>query len=184
MAVKYIVGVDAALRNVGIGVLDNTGKLVFKTNLTTPSGQQDHNSVDSLHDQFFEALEPFLTPELLKHKATVVYIEDSIFQGRGKGIARAEAIGVIKWMLRQYGVNIYGVPNQTLWSYICKLHPPVKKKMGSTEKKAWTIHWVHLAYNYWTDNDNIADGIALARFGYAHSIERAKVTVRALCRVR
>jgi hypothetical protein len=56
--------------------------------------------------------------------------------------------------------------------------------MGSTEKKAWTIHWVHLAYNYWTDNDNIADGIALARFGYAHSIERAKVTVRALCRVR
>ena len=186
MAIKYIVGLDIALRNVGVSVHDNVGTRLEAYNIATKNGMNDHDSIDYIVQVLFDYLNPkYFTEELTAARAVVVYVENILFAKQGKGTARAEVTGVIKWNLRQQGIRLYGVEPATWQSYLyqkhgVKPHRPGGGRIRTDDIKACVMHIVDRFYNFYTTNDNIADAIGIGQFGLAHSIERKRFSVRAL----
>jgi hypothetical protein len=189
MSIKYIVGLDVALRNVGVSVHDNVGTRLEQFNIPTSNGMNDHDSIDKIVEVLFDFMNPrYFTPELSEARAVVVYIENILFAKHGKGTARAEVTGVIKWNLRQQGIRLYGVEPSTWQSYLfgkhgVKPHRPGGGRVRTEDIKSCVMHIVDRFYNYYTTNDNIADAIGIGQFGLAHSIERKRFSVRALSRL-
>lgn len=189
MAIKYIVSLDIALRNVGVAVHDNVGTRLEAYNIATTNGMNDHDSIDYIVAVLFDYLnDKYLTTELAEARAVVVYIENILFAKQGKGTARAEVTGVIKWNLRQQGIRLYGVEPSTWQSFLYGKHGVKPSRPGggrvrTEDIKACVMMIVDRYYNFYTKNDNIADAIGIGQFGLAHSIERKRFSVRALSRL-
>jgi Holliday junction resolvasome RuvABC endonuclease subunit len=184
MAVKWIVSVDAALRNVGYAVHDNVGTLIESGNIATSNGTLDHDAIDDIVDRFFRLLDKyFVDPAIV-----AVYVEDILFARHGKGTARAEVTGVLKWNLRQQGVKtMYGVEPKTWQSYLFHKHSmkparPGGGRVRTEDIKAAVMQLLHRHYNFYTDNDNIADAVGIGKFALAHAIEKRRFSVRALAK--
>ena len=173
---KYIIGVDAALRNVGLNVRDNMDSIVFSDNITTPQGSPDHDSVDEICKEFFTKLDPYLG-------SCRIYFELINFGRMGKSAARAEAVGVLKWNCRQADLPIYGIEPKAWQSWFAKRYGFRYTNWKSDTLKRETILMVHRHLNLYTQNDNVADAAAIAKFGHAHTFERARLSVSALHRV-
>lgn len=187
--VKYIIGIDAALRNVALSVGDNLDNVIETVNLTTKPGTNDHDSIDKLVDEVFGGNARFggIDKYLQEPNNVAVYFEDILFGTTGKGTARAEVNGVLKWNLRQQGVwRLYGVTNSALNSFLWGKHNVKPNKAGSRatskEIKRCTMDVLDQKYNYYTKNDNLADAYTARLFGYAHAIEKKRLSVRALAR--
>jgi len=173
---KYIIGVDAALRNVGLGVRDNLGELVYSGNITTRQGMSDHDSVDLICEKFFKVLDKYLY-------SSRVYIEAINFGRQGKSTARSEAAGVLKWNLRQADIPIFGVEPKAWQSWFAKRYGFRYTNWKSATLKSETKLMVHRHLNLYTENDNIADAVAITDFGYVHTFENTRLSVAALCRL-
>jgi hypothetical protein len=178
--IKYIVGCDPSLRNFGVSVHDNAGIELSSFCVSTTAGLADHHSVDALVSGFFGNLEKYLTPSVERHAAAAFFFEDIYGFGSGKGTARAEATGAIKWLLRQQGYPIYGLTPKAVISFMSKRYGLVIKGSNGKQKKLATINALHKQFNFYTPNDNIADAYMLAKAGYSYLIERQRMSIRAL----
>lgn len=180
--IKWIIGVDASLRNVGLSVFDNVGNKVFTTNLSTKNGQSDHDSIDKLVKEFFEVLSPYLE----KHddqSVTRIYFELIYFGKVGKATARAELIGVLKWNLREDGHRIYGVEPNALNSFFASRYGFKYSSRKTKEIKQITMNMLHRHCNFYTNNDNIADAYVCGLYGCAHTFEKQRLSPTPLSRV-
>lgn len=173
---KYIIGVDAALRNVGLSVRDNMDTIVFSGNITTAAGMNDHDSVDQICEQFFSKLDKYLG-------SCRIYFELINFGRMGKSAARSEAVGVLKWNCRQAGYPIYGIEPSAWQSWFASRYGFRYTNRKTDTLKRETILMVHRHLNLYTENDNIADATAIAKLGHAHTFENARLSVSALCRL-
>jgi hypothetical protein len=162
-------------------VLDNLGNPVHRSVIKTPRGLPDHDSVDLICEEFFERCAPFLEkPE--GQSVTRVYVELVIFGKTGKATGRAEATGVLKWNLRQDGHMIYGVEPKALNSFFANRFG-FKYPRNTKEIKEATKEMVHRHFGLYTNDDNQADAEVAARFGYAHTFEKQRLSPTALSRV-
>lgn len=150
------------------------------TCIKTANGLSDHASVDQIAGGFFD----FVNPYIEDHRA-VVYIEHILFAQKGKGTARAEANGVLKWNLRQEGIPVFGVVPNAVNSFIghlCNIKYPSGRKDGLTTAqrskriKQLTMSALHEHFNFYTRDDNVADSYAIALFGYSHCIEKRRIS--------
>ena len=178
--VKYIIGCDMSLRQSGISVHDNTNRRIRFFTIDTREGLSDHTSVDQITEKFFEELEPFLTFDLCRDKATVFFFEDLYAQsggraGKGRMAARIESMGVIKHRLREASLRLYGVTPSAAVSHLVGKVP-----RNRADKKQAVMDWLHVNRNFYTKNDNIADAESLAEFGYSFLIEGKRLSARAL----
>lgn len=193
MSVKYIIGVDAALRNTGVTVLDNAGQHVLSFNIATKNGIPDYAAVDYIVREFFERLEKYTNEVTMKHRSVAFYIENIKFTRHGdKTHARAEAIGVIKWNLRACNFPIYGVDPGAANSFLndrfgyaqtVENASGRKSKRSSKDVKAHTMAILHKHCGFYTDNDNIADSYVMALFGYAKRVEKRRITCAPLSQI-
>lgn len=180
MSVKYIIGIDPSLRDLGVVVLDNTGTLVESFNVTTKAGWTDHRSIDFIVEELFEKLEKYMTWPLLKSGGVVFFFEDFYYAtggraGNGKMGGRLQLFGVLGWHLRTSGIKAYAAQPSSLVSFLCGTVP-----RKSADKKKAVMDWLHHNRNFYTKNDNIADAYNAAEYGYAFIIEGQRLTVRAL----
>lgn len=173
---------DCSLRNCGVSVIDNTGKRVETFNLKTRNGQTDHDSVDSLVEQFFDRCAPWLE----KHdgqSVTRLYFELIYFGKVGKATARAEVVGVLKWNLRQDGHMLFGVEPNALNSFLAARYGFKYATRKTADIKATTMDILHRRCNFYTKNDNEADAHVCAMYGYAHVFEKQRLSPTALARL-
>lgn len=187
MSVKYIIGIDQALRNTGVSVFDNTGKLHKSFNIQTSKGTPTHVAVDHIVEQFFEQLEEFITPELSARRGIAFFYEYIQYQRVGdKTHGRAEVAGALKWLIRQEGLNVWGVDPGAANSFLdARFHlPNPKRKRNSETQKAHTMDVLHRHCNFYTRDDNIADSYVMALFGYAYLIEKQRLAVTPLCKIK
>ena len=182
--VKYVIGIDAALRNVGYVVLDNVINVVASGNITTQAGWSEHGSIDHIVDTLFEVLERFLTPELIGSGSVAVFFEDINFSRAGdKTHARAKAVGVVQWVMRQMGMRlIYGVNNAAANSFLDGRFGLKPARRNSKAQKQHTMATLHRFMNFYTKNDNIADAFVVGLYGLAFLVEKQRLTVTALVR--
>lgn len=196
MSAKYLVGIDGSLRDTGVVVLNNMGELVEEFSIKTKAGMLDHNSVDHIVETFFDRINKYLEVDGMPvHKSVSFFIEDIQFvrkKGNDKPYPRAEAWGTLKWLLRQEGVNIYGVDPGAANSFLdARFDQPKtnvvngrKVKRNSKDQKAHTMDVLHRFRNFWTKNHNIADAYVMALFGYAVMIEKQRLSYKSLCQIR
>lgn len=190
MITKYIIGIDQALRNTAVTVFDNTGRMLEFFNITTKAGTPTHICVDYIIDQFFERLAKYMTPELLRTHSTAFFIEDIKYTRAGdKTHARAEVAGVLKWLIRQDGWNVYGIDPGAANSFLdARFGIPTPKRKrksdGPNGQKAHTMDVLHRYCNFYTRNDNIADSYVMGLFGYAYLIEKQRLSITPLCKVK
>jgi Holliday junction resolvasome RuvABC endonuclease subunit len=181
---KYIIGVDGGLRFVGINVLDNTAKRLDSFCITTKSGEQPHRSIDSIVEEFFERLNPYIGEGDKLHKRASFFIEDITFSRAGdKTHARAEVIGVIKYLIRQSKINVYGVNPGAANSFLDTRYGIKPTKRRSAQQKIHTKATIHRHGNFYTDNEHIADAYVMSLYGYAYLIEKQRLTITPQCKI-
>lgn len=173
---------DSALRNTGVSVFDNVGKNVTTFNIKTQNGQTDHDSIDKIVEEFFERCDPWLQkPGGVS--VTRLYFELIYFGKVGKATARAEAIGVLKWNLRQDGHLIYGVEPNALNSFLSSRYNFKYPSRKTKEIKETTMQMLHRHCGFYTRNDNEADAYTCGLYGCAHALEKQRLSPTALTRV-
>ncbi len=200
---KYIIGVDASLRNVAISVFDNLGQLQASTCIKTITGWSDHQSIDYIIEHFFEFVNPYLVHNAEGKSLTTFYIEHILFGQNGKSTARAEAIGIIKWNLRQERHSMFGVVPTAANSFIAGkfsiTFPNTGRRKRNSEGKVigdgmtkaqrtkrikkLTMDALHVNCNFYTTDDNIADSYVMGLFGLAHCIEKRQLSVTPLYKI-
>lgn len=182
--VKWIIGTDSALRNTGVSVFDNTGRMVETFNIKTGEvgAKTDHDSVDKIVREYFERLERYFEkPDGVS--VTRIYFELVYFGKVGKATARAEAIGCLKWNLRQDGHTIYGVEPNALNSFLADRFNFKYPSRKTKEIKATTMQMLHRHCNFYTTDDNEADAYACGLYGCAHTLEKQRLSPTALSRM-
>lgn len=184
--IKWIIGVDASLRNLGLSVFDNTATKVLHANLTTRNGMTDHDSVDKLVEEFFDLLRPYLE-KVDGVSVTRIYFELIYAAGgigkQGKGTARAEVAGVIKWNLREDGHQLFGVEPNALNSFFGARYGFKYPGRATKVIKQTTMDMLHRHCNFYTRNDNEADAYVAGLYGCAHTFEKQRLSPTALSRM-
>jgi hypothetical protein len=146
-------------------------------NIKTKNGQNDYDAIDYIVEQFFERTQKYL--DKVDDRSVVrIYVEDSVSTLHGKGSARAEVIGIIKWNLRQDGHKVWGVTSAAVNSFIQSKFNVKFASRKSKDVKEGTMRALHRHCGYWTTDDNCADAYAIALYGYAHAIEKQRLSPR------
>jgi hypothetical protein len=179
--IKWVVGMDCALRNTGVSIFNNLGEKVECFNIKTKKGQTDHDSIDCIVEEFFDRCGKYLDkPE--GQSVTRIYFELVFFGKVGKATARAEAIGVLKWNLRQDGHQLFGVEPKALNSFLAN-RLNFKYPKGSKQIKEATMQMLHRHCGFYTRDDNMADAYVAGLYGCAHTFEKQRLSPTALSRM-
>jgi hypothetical protein len=158
------------------------GNHIKTFNIKTKNGQSDHHAIDSIVERFFQTCEPYL--EKVDGKSIcVIYVEDSVSTLTGKGGTRAEVIGIIKWNLREDGHKVWGVTSAAINSFIQSKFNVKFASRKSKDVKEGTMRALHRHCKFWTTDDNEADAYAIALYGYAHAVEKQRLSPRAHSRM-
>lgn len=183
MSVKFLIGVDQALRNTGVSVHDHMQNEIETFNIQTATGTPDDRAIDYIVEQFFKRLAPYF----VRHKGQQiarVYMEDITYTRHGdKTHARSECAGALKWNMRQDNIPHYGMSPGALNSFLFDRHGVKPASRKSKDIKAATMAVLHSRYNFYTEDDNKADAYVAALFGHAHAIDKQKLACRPLFRV-
>ncbi len=153
-----IVGIDPSLTGTAIAVVDQYGTIVDTQRFRSSPRSLDGDRVDLLVHEVCEYLCKRLQNEEIR-----IFIEGYAFSSNhGKAFTRAEYIGLLKHILRISNMFYWTVPPTSL-----KKHTVAGLPKSTKTKKGPMLDAVAQKYNYETDDDNLADAVALAMYGYA-----------------
>lgn len=139
-----VVGIDQALRNVGV-CLNYGGELT-----TLLFKEPDSRGAERL-----SSLRRRIMPHVTAHTPDLVAIEGYSHGSTGRKFDLGEIGGVLKVELYDLNIPTIVVPPKVLKKFVTGSGDASKQKM---------IRYVVQVYRYLTANDNIADAIGLAKF--------------------
>lgn len=135
--------------------------------------------MDQVVEQFYECLAPYLE-KIDGQSVTRVYFELVLFGKVGKATGRAELAGVLKWNLRQDGHMVYGVEPTSLNSFFANRYGFKYPGRSTKVVKETTMAMLHRHCGFYTRDDNMADADVASLYGYAHTIEKQRLSPSAL----
>lgn len=169
---KRVLGIDPSTKSVAWCLLD--GDTVESAGDVDLAGSSLYERMQSA----YKAAEGFLDM-----KPDYVAIESAVYVNNRKTVVKlAYFYGVVMGVLAHHGIVFDEVPPITWQAWID--NPPTKRKKRNAykdanpdlsnykvkkhfreQRKQITIDWVEENFGYKTDNDNIADAIAIAAYG-------------------
>lgn len=167
--IKYLIGVDVSITCTGIAIVDNMRKLVKSTHIKPITKTlADHTRIDEMVSQFFDFVNPTLE-SVPSYAIKFVFEAYAFGRFQGKMFSRAELAGILKHELRKSDYDIVA----------CS--PTALKKAttgkGNIKGKDAMMQAVFANYGAYTQNDDEADAIACAMYGYRVFIEHEALDI-------
>jgi len=169
---QKVLGIDPSTKSIAYCLLDGTQ--IVATGDEELAGSELYERMQNAYR---------VGEELLKLEPDFVAIESAVYVNNRKTVIKmAYFYGILMGMFANAGILFDDVPPITWESWIG--NPPTRKaertrfkkknpsmsaykikKHFREERKQRTIDWVKERYDFDTDNDNIADAIAIATYG-------------------
>lgn len=147
-AAKLSLGLDLSLNATGIVLLADNN-LIYAGCITQAGKLRDSSRIAYIRDFVTEVIDDEGYPD-------VIVIEGYAYGAQSRSHAIGELGGVIKLALYEMGLSCVVVPPTTLKKYTTG---------KGNAQKSLMLKKVYTRWDFDTENDNIADAYALARFG-------------------
>lgn len=143
-----MIGIDPSIRNTAVVVLAPDAS-VLESFLISTSGLDTVDAMIKVADE--------IVAKVREHAGAAVFIESPAYGSFGQAVAQMSGLAyVIRTALRRAGVSYRDVAPTTVKKFACG---------SGRAKKNLVIKSVYSRFGFDTDDDNIADAYAIARYG-------------------
>lgn len=166
----YIVGLDVSSRDTGVCEMGSDGSVLAVHSVKRPKHLRlDHHIIDFYYDE----LRSLVKACRKNYGNDILFaLEDFLYGSmRGKAVLRVAIASVFAHWLRNKGFTVIAVAPTS-----------VKKEIAGSGRasKGEVMKAVHSLTDLYTDNDNIADAVAVSIYAFRYLNGNRKLTINAM----